>query len=117
MKKYIINNLNIGNFNRIITLLDYEIKISQYLKSINLSSFIGEKLLIDTALCSGMGKYRFIAIGLNNDGTINRNNYKYIDVVSQISKIADEIIQQEPLSFNNSVLTIPQMNSLANTIN
>lgn len=117
MKKYLVNKLDIDNFSMIITLLDYETKISECLKSIKISSFGCKKLLVDTALCSGMNEYRFIATTLNNDGTININEYKYVDVDSRILEIANEIIRNEPLSLNNSILTISQINLLRNNLN
>lgn len=116
MKKYLINNLDVDDFYMIITLLDYETKISDCLKSVRISSFVDTVLLVDTALCSGMNKYRFIAAKLNNDGTININDYKYVDVNSYILEIANEIIRHESLSLNNSILTIPQINLLSNTL-
>lgn len=114
MQKFIINKLNVDNFSTIITLLDYETKISDYLKSIKISSFNSKNLLIDTALCSGMNKYRFISTTLNNDGTINIDGYKYIEVDPKILEIANEIIKKEPLSLNNSILTVSQIDYLNN---
>lgn len=112
MKTYLVNKLDIDSFRLIITLLDYETKISSCLKSINIPSFVGEKVLIDTALCSGMNEYRFISTTITNDGFINIGDYKYINVNSKILKIANEIICREPLHLNNSILTITQINSL-----
>lgn len=117
MRKYLINNLDIDNFSMIITLLDYETKISECLKSVRVSSFDSKELLVDTALCSGMNDYRFIATTLNNDGTININDYRYIDVNPLILEKANEIIRYEPISLNNSILTIPQINSLKSKLN
>lgn len=117
MRKYLINNLGIDNFSMIITLLDYETKISECLKSVKISSFNSKQLLIDTALCSGMGDYRFIAATLNNDGTINIKDYSYVDVNPLILEKANEIIRLEPISLNNSVLTIPQINALKGRLN
>ncbi|SRR5690606_35305551 len=117
MEKYLVNNLDADDFSMIITLLDYETKISDCLKSIKVSSFVDAELLVDTALCSGMNKYRFIATTLNNDGTININDYKYVDVNSDILEKANEIIRHEPLRLKNSILTIPQINSLSSTLN
>ncbi|WP_352417803.1 type II toxin-antitoxin system RnlB family antitoxin [Proteiniborus sp.] len=117
MKKYLVNKLDADNFSIIITLLDYETRISDCLKSVKVSSFGSKELLVDTALCSGLNKYRFIATTLNNDGTINVNEYKYVDVDSHILEKANEIIKNEPLRLNNSILTTTQINLLRNNLN
>jgi len=44
------------------------------------------KLLIDTLLCSGMNEYRFIETTLNEDGTINLDNYGYVSVNDEVLK-------------------------------
>lgn len=117
MKGYIINNLNNEDFALIITLLDYETRISECLKSIKIPTFFDKKLLVDTVLCSGLNKYRFIDMTLNIDGTINTNDYKYIDVNNTILEKANEIICNEKISLNTSILTIPQKESLRCKIN
>jgi hypothetical protein len=114
MKKYVVNKLDTAHFNTLITLLDYETQISDYLKIIKFPSLSDKKLLIDTALCSGINKYRFITTTLNNDGSINIDSYKYIDVDSHLLKIANEIIKKEPNSLNNSVLTVSQIDYINN---
>ena len=102
------------NFGIMITLLDYETKISECLKSIKISPFDSKELLVDTALCSGMNKYRFIATKLNNDGTISINDSKYLDVNERVVEKANEILRQEPIRLKNSILTISQIKSLKN---
>ena len=109
MKNYLINNLEIEDV-YIITLLDYELRVSEVLKSIKLPSFDSRKVLIDTALCAGINKYRFIEAKLNNDGTIDLNDYKYVNVSSRILEKANDIIRHEPIKLENSILTIPQIN-------
>lgn len=117
MKKYMINKLDIDNFVILVSLLDYETKISDCLKSIRISSFNVKEILVDTALCSGMNKYRFIATAVNTDGSINLNNYRYVDVSSQIIEIANDILRKETHSINNSILTNSQKRQLRNSPN
>lgn len=116
MKNYLINNLEFENVN-LITLLDYEAKISDVLKSIKVSSFGSGKVLIDTALCSGINKYRFIESKLNYNGTIDLNDYKYVSVSTKILEKANEIIRHEPDKLENSILTIPQINCIKASCN
>lgn len=95
MKQYLINSLEQGGFNSIITLLDYQTQISRCLKSIRMSPNETGKLLIDTILCSGMNEYRFIETTLNEDGTINLNQYKYVSVDNDVLEKANEIIKYQ----------------------
>ncbi|MDD4089634.1 MAG: type II toxin-antitoxin system RnlB family antitoxin [Tissierellia bacterium] len=112
MKKYLINKLYGDNYCALITLLDFETKISDCLKLINISSCDNQKLLVDTALCSGMNKYRFIETILDNEGAINISDYKYVEVDSVMMEKANQILIQEQACLNNSILTIPQINIL-----
>lgn len=117
MKSFVINNLDMEGYGHIITLLNYESKISDCLQSIKVSSFTNMKVLVDTALCSGLNQYRFIATTLYCDGTININEYKYVNVNPSIIETANAILLSEPLSLNNSILTTSQINSLKNSSN
>ena len=113
MKSYLINHLEQGGFNSIITLLDYQAKISGCLKSIKIiSPNESGKLLIDTLLCSGMNEYRFIETILNEDGTINLNQYKYISVDNNILEKANEIVRNQPILLKNSILPKTQIKKL-----
>ncbi len=114
MKTCIVNTLNRDGFMAIITMLDYEATISRCLKSLELSSYLGNKILIDTALCSGLNEYRFIETTLDNQGVVDLENYKYINVSSEVLKTANEIIKTEPLSLDNSILTRSQKRALLN---
>lgn len=67
------------------------------------------KLLIDTILCSGMNEYRFIETTLNEDGTINLNQYKYVTVSNDILEKANEIVKHQPVFLKNSVLPESQI--------
>lgn len=115
MNKYVINKLNIDEFEAIVTLLDYETRISDYFKNIVVSSFNKNKLIVDTALCSGMNNYRFIEVKLTKDGTIDFNRYRYIDVDPQTLKIANNIIKNNQVYLNNSIITRTQKNLLEMT--
>ena len=108
MSNYLINDINMVGLRKIITLLDYELKLSDVLKSINLSSLEGEIILIDTALVSGINEYRFIESKVNEKGYLDLNEYRYIDVDRDVLEIANSIIRDNPSKLNNSILTIPQ---------
>lgn len=112
MKLYLINSLKKDGFDSIITLLDYQTQISEYLKSIKIFPNKTKKLLIDTVLCSGMNEYRFIETTLNKDGTINLNHYNYINVDNDILKKANEILKYQPTFLKNSVLSESQIEKI-----
>lgn len=114
MKKYLINNLTECEYDAIITLLDYETQISTCLKPIKMSTYKTGKILIDTALCSGMNGYRFIETTLNDNGTIDLGEYSYVDVNSDMLQKANEIIKEQPAFLENSVLTKSQIEELKN---
>lgn len=113
MRSYLINTLEIDEFDIIITLLDYQTQISRCLKSIRISPSNGGKLLIDTVLCSGINEYRFIETTLNTDGTINLNQYKYVNVNNDVLEKANEIVKYQPIFLKNSVLPESQIKSIS----
>ena len=108
----LINSLKQGGFNSIITLLDYQTQISRSLKSIRMSPNETGKLLIDTILCSGMNEYRFIETTLNEDGTINLNQCKYVNVDNDVLEKANEIIKYQSVFLRNSVLSESQIKKI-----
>ena len=113
MKSYLINDLEKGGFDTIITLLDYQTQISSCLKNIRIFPNKTKKLLIDTALCSGMNQYRFIETTLNEDGAINLTHYNYITVDNDVLEKANEILKYQPAFLRNSVLTESQIKKIA----
>lgn len=113
MKPYLINSLKKDGFDAIVTLLDYQTQISRCLKSIRMSPSETGKLLIDTILCSGMNEYRFIETTLNEDGTINLNQYKYVSVNNDVLEKANEIVKHQPIFLKNSVLPKSQIKKIA----
>ena len=116
MKPYLINNLEQDGFSLIITILEYQVQISKCLKSIRVSPHKEDKLLIDTLLCSGMNEYRFIEATFNENGTINLEEYKYVDVSNDILSFANDIIRHQPIYLKNSVIPESQVKSLYNTV-
>ncbi|MBS6611233.1 MAG: type II toxin-antitoxin system RnlB family antitoxin [Peptoniphilus harei] len=113
MEKYLINDLNISGYKKIITLLDYKEKISTCLKNIKLLPSSEYKVLIDTALVSGINSYRFLEVKINKDGTINLNKYSYPIVDENIINKANSIISKESIWLKNSILTNSQKELIA----
>lgn len=112
MNKYLINDLEISDYEKIITLLDYKEKISNYLEKIKMSPSVKGKVLVDTALISGLNNFRFIELQVNEDGTLNLNNYFYPEVHKKIIRKANSILNKEPVWVKNSILTKTQKESI-----
>ncbi|WP_237036836.1 type II toxin-antitoxin system RnlB family antitoxin [Mediannikoviicoccus vaginalis] len=113
MTNYLINDLNLSGYNNIITLLDYKEKISACLKNIKQLPLPGGKVLVDTALVSGLNSYRFIEVKIDQDGTLDLNQYAYVMVNDAIIDKANSIINTEPAWLNNSILTNSQKKLIA----
>ena len=113
MKQYLINDLRQDGIDYIITLLDYETQISKCLKSITVSPCRVGKVLIDTAICSGLNEYRFIETYLRKDGTLDLGECEYVSVRGDILKEANDILRCHPTFLRNSILPESQINKIA----
>lgn len=60
-----------------------------------------KKLLIGTALCTGLNEYRFIEVTLNDDGTINLNDYKYVNIEKKLEQKANKIVKNQTYILGN----------------
>ncbi len=117
MEDYILTKLNNDyNFCLIITLLDYEIRISDYLKSIELPFCHSKKILIDSALCSGVNRYRFIGVNANKNGKMNSKEIVYVNVDSDTLAFANNVILENPDYIASSILTESQIEKLRNNV-
>lgn len=108
MEKYLVNDLNILGYQKIITLLDYKKRISSCLKKVKMPPSVKGKVLVDTVLVSGMNSYRFLEVEVNLNGNLNLNNYSYIVPSNTLLSKANSIINREPVWLNNSILTSSQ---------
>lgn len=117
MEDYILTRLNDdNNYCLIITLLDYEIRITDYLKSIELPYCHEKKILIDTALCSGVNRYRFIGVNANDEGKMNSKEMSYVNVDSDTLAFANKVILKNPEYISSSILTESQIKKLRNNV-
>lgn len=115
INQFPVNKSKKDGFSTIITLLDYETQISKALRYIKLSSEQinnTKKVLIDTVLCAGMNQYRFIETNVNEDRTINIDDYKYIAVSDDTLEKANNILKSHPEYVKNSILTESQIEKL-----
>lgn len=103
-EKFLITALESAKYNTLITLLDYRTNISFYLNSIKLENVKDGVVLIDTILCSGDNRYRFISFVLNKDGTLNLDSNKYVNGRDDVLEVANSALKTVPMFVKNSVL-------------
>ena len=109
MEKYLFHSIMNSEYLGIVTILDYEIRLSTYLSELVLPScFKGKKALVDLALKSGLDEYRFVEFDVDDNGKIILNSNSYIKVSKDIEKAANFFLQQRRDIVINSFLTDSQ---------
>lgn len=108
MSTYNIEELQNSKYSHIVTLLNYEISISNYLKEIKdkFNYNNDSQVLIDTALISGMNEYRFIEL------TDNINYLNYIQPDNETIQNANKILSKFKNNLKNSILSSNQSSSI-----
>lgn len=116
MEKLYINNLNDSKYIALITVLDYEISVSKYLKqlSFGVSPNKPEHVFVDLALKTGIDKYRFVEFDVNESGKIELDTYKYVSVNTFYETLANNFLKDKKEIVLNSILTDSQINQLLN---
>lgn len=113
MEKYSFHAISDPEYIGIITILDYEIRLSAYLSEMKFSpSLAGEKIIVDLALKSGMDKYRFVEFDVDNNGRIVLNSNCYVQVSKEIEEKANFYLKQKGDIVLNSFLTDRQKQAI-----
>ena len=100
----VIKISNLSNNETLITLLDYNVHVSLYLKSIKCEEVKDGKILVDTVLCSGNNEYHFISFTVNKSGTLNLKSIRYVNVLDKTLNEANSVLKSYPVYVKNSVL-------------
>lgn len=109
MEKYLFHSIVHSEYLGIVTILDYEIRMSAYLSELVLPScFKGKKALVDLALKSGVDEYRFVAFDVDDNGKIILDSNIYINVSKEIEQVANCFLKQRRDIVKNSFLTDTQ---------
>ncbi len=109
MEKYLFHSLMNSEYLGIVTILDYEIRLSTYLSELVFPScFKGKKALVDLALKSGVDEYRFVSFEVDESGKLLLGTNSYARVSTEIEKAANCFLQQRRDIVNNSILTDAQ---------
>jgi len=114
MKNYIVTKLEKNDkYDLLITLLDYEILISTYIKTITLPETPCTHVLLDTALCSGVNPYRFIETTIDH-GTMSAcmQDIQIITVDDILLATANKVLTDNPKYIETSILTESQIEKL-----
>lgn len=116
MEKLYINLLNDSKYIALITVLDYEILLSKYLKQISFeaSSNNLKRVLVDLALKSGIDQYRFVEFTVNELGKIELKSHKYVSPNKFYENLANKFLKEKKEIVLNSTLTESQKNELLN---
>lgn len=116
MEKLYINMLNDSEYIAVITVLDYEILLSKYLKQITFESSPNnlKRVLVDLALKSGIDQHRFVEFNVNKFGKIELKSHKYVLLNTFYENLANKFLKEKKEIVLNSMLTESQKNKLLN---
>lgn len=113
MEKYLFHSIVDSEYVGIITVLDYEIKLSTYLSEIVFPPPLnGKKAIVDLALKAGVNQYRFVSFNLDDNGKIVLNSNCYVRVSKEIEETANCYLQQKRDIVLNSFLTDRQKQAI-----
>lgn len=112
MNNFIITDItSSSDFDKLITLLDYRIQISDYLKRIDVKAY-KEYILVDAALVAGLGSYRYLKVKIDENFRLDINKVEYIFPDSSMQKIANSILKNNQKYLENSVLSEKQIKEI-----
>lgn len=116
MEKLYINTLNDSKYIALITVLDYEISVSIYLKQLSFEASLNksERVLVDLALKTGIDKYRFVKFDINESGKIDLNSHRYVLLNAFYEILANNYLKEKKEIVLNSILADSQINQLLN---
>lgn len=105
MEKYLFHSLMDSEYLGIVTVLDYEMRLSTYLSEMILPlNNNGKKAIVDLALKSGVDQYRFVAFDVDRYGKIVLNSNNYVTISKRLEKEANEFLRQKKEIVRNSFL-------------
>lgn len=113
MEKYLFHTMSDSEYIGIITVLDYEIRLSAYLSEIEFSPALGgKKVIVDLALKSGIDKYRFVEFDVDDNGKIILNSNCYVQLSEEIEEKANHYLRLKGDIVLNSFLTDRQKQAI-----
>lgn len=105
MEKLMFHQLVDNDYIGIVTILDYEIRLRKCLLELPFPpSNSKRKIIVDLALKSGVNKYRFIVLTINNEGTVLWDSNAYVEVDEFVKNSANKFLQEKKEIVMNSIL-------------
>ncbi|MCP1111560.1 hypothetical protein M2150_002033 [Lachnospiraceae bacterium PM6-15] len=107
MKKYILTHIDDSEYACIVTILDYEIRLSYYLSELwfPFNAELRKKVLVDLALKSGVDEFRFVDFPICQNGKIDISRHAYVNVETRVESMANEVLCENSEIVNNSILS------------
>ena len=105
MEKYLFHSIINNEYVGIVTILDYEMRLSVYLSELVFpSEAFGKKAIVDLALNAGIDEYRFVAFEVSSCGKIVLDSNNYVEVSEEIENEANYFLKQKKDIVLNSFL-------------
>lgn len=106
MEKCMYHPINSSQYFGIITILDYEARLTTCLSELLFPpvEYSGQKVIIDMALKTGMNQYRFLEASMNSNGKIQTENIKNVQVTSALEQQANTFLLERIDIVRNSML-------------
>lgn len=113
---FVYNQIEDENYLGILTILNYEISIEKILQGIRFSADNKNrrKIIVDTALKTGMNKYRFIVYDVNNNGKVLFGDSEYLTPCESIVNSANSFLKEHPRIIEYSMLSLAEKEMLLN---
>ncbi|HFI0621661.1 TPA: type II toxin-antitoxin system RnlB family antitoxin [Streptococcus suis] len=112
MEKYCLKRIDTKEYFALVSLLDYRQSISEQLKTIILEQGVGKKVLVDSALISGINDYRFISLKVSEDGVLDFRTIEYVSPNSGIIEFSNKVLSNYKEYVEHSVLSSVQVEAL-----
>lgn len=115
MSDLIFTPLSDSMYYGIITILNYEIRLSRCLAKLSFPSLENDnerRIIVDMALKSGIDQYRFIEFPIDKQGKILTDNHSYAKPDRYLEKRANYILQENKDIVLNSILPDCKKNEL-----
>ena len=117
MERLICHSLVDEKYSGIITILDYENRVTKYLTELSFPHVTGckRKAIVDLALKTGINQYRFVEFDLDDEGRIILGTDNYVVVSAEIEALANGYLRDRREIVLNSILTDARKKEILST--
>ena len=115
MKPYVYHEINDSEYLGILTIIDYEVPVVNYLEKIKFAhKGNATKILVDFALKVGLSSYRFVEFYISEADTIIYDSNEYVHPSDKLFKLANSYIRELKEYFFNSILLSNEQEMILN---